>query len=95
MLAYDWPGNVGELENCLERACAFTTGPTLHVADLPPAVSNLQASSSAGGGDGASKIVPCQSSKSRPSSIRLPNSTGTNCWRRVCWGSGRLRCTEN
>jgi DNA-binding NtrC family response regulator len=58
MLAYDWPGNVRELENCLERACAFTTGPTLHVGDLPPAVSNLQASSSAGNGDGANKIVP-------------------------------------
>lgn len=58
MLAYDWPGNVGELENCLERACAFTTGPTLHVGDLPPAVSNLQASASAANGDGANKIVP-------------------------------------
>ena len=58
MLAYDWPGNVRELENCLERACAFTTGPTLHAGDLPPAVSNLQASSSAGNGDGANKIVP-------------------------------------
>jgi len=58
MLAYDWPGNVRELENCLERACAFTSGPTLHVGDLPPAVSNLQASASAGNGDGANKIVP-------------------------------------
>jgi DNA-binding NtrC family response regulator len=58
MLAYDWPGNVRELENCLERACAFTTGPTLHVGDLPPAVSNLQASASAANGDGANQIVP-------------------------------------
>jgi len=58
MLAYDWPGNVRELENCLERACAFTTGPTLHVGDLPAAVSNQQASSAAGNGDGVNKIVP-------------------------------------
>lgn len=35
MLAYDWPGNVRELENCLERACALTTGPIIHVGDLP------------------------------------------------------------
>src|SRR2546422_5253707 len=35
MLSYDWPGNVRELENCLERACAFTTGPMIQVADLP------------------------------------------------------------
>src|SRR5246127_18461 len=43
ILAYDWSGNVRELENCLERACAFTTGPVIHLADLPPAVSNLNA----------------------------------------------------
>ncbi len=35
MLAYDWPGNVRELENCLERACALSSGPLIHVADLP------------------------------------------------------------
>jgi len=33
LLAHDWPGNVRELENCLERACAFTTGPMIQVAD--------------------------------------------------------------
>ena len=35
LLGYDWPGNVRELENCLERACAFTTGPLINVRDLP------------------------------------------------------------
>jgi two-component system response regulator HydG len=35
MLAYDWPGNVRELENSLERACAMSSGPVIHVADLP------------------------------------------------------------
>jgi DNA-binding NtrC family response regulator len=58
MLAYDWPGNVRELENCLEGACAFTTGPMLHLGDLPVAVSNLQASGSTAGGNGTSKIIP-------------------------------------
>jgi two-component system response regulator HydG len=38
MLGYDWPGNVRELENCLERACALTSGPTIHMCDLPPAL---------------------------------------------------------
>src|SRR5258708_5378696 len=38
MLAYDWPGNVHELENCLERTFAFTSGPLIHVTDLPAAV---------------------------------------------------------
>ncbi len=39
LLAYDWPGNVWELENCMERAVALGSGPVLHVADLP---TNLQ-----------------------------------------------------
>ncbi len=43
MLNYDWPGNVRELENCLERACALTTGPTVHIADLPTGLQNFHA----------------------------------------------------
>jgi len=41
MLAYDWPGNVRELENCLERTYAFTSGPLIHMTDLPREVANL------------------------------------------------------
>src|SRR5271165_5717545 len=43
MLNYEWPGNVRELENCLERACALTSGPTVHIADLPTALQNFHA----------------------------------------------------
>ena len=35
MMRYDWPGNVRELENSVERACALTSGPVLHLGDLP------------------------------------------------------------
>jgi len=45
MLNYEWPGNVRELENCLERACALTTGPTMHIADLPTALQNFHSES--------------------------------------------------
>jgi DNA-binding NtrC family response regulator len=35
MQEYDWPGNVRELENAIERACALSSGPMLHMGDLP------------------------------------------------------------
>jgi two-component system response regulator HydG len=35
MSIYDWPGNVRELENAIERACALSSGPLLHLGDLP------------------------------------------------------------
>jgi two-component system response regulator HydG len=35
MMRHDWPGNVRELENSVERACALSSGPVLHLGDLP------------------------------------------------------------
>jgi DNA-binding NtrC family response regulator len=35
MTEYAWPGNVRELENSVERACALSSGPILHMGDLP------------------------------------------------------------
>ncbi|MGD0787561.1 MAG: sigma-54 dependent transcriptional regulator [Terracidiphilus sp.] len=35
MMHHDWPGNVRELENSVERACALSSGPVLHLGDLP------------------------------------------------------------
>jgi len=36
MEAYDWPGNVREMENVIERTVALTDGATIGCADLPP-----------------------------------------------------------
>ena len=59
MLAYDWPGNVRELENCLERTYAFTSGPLIHVTDLPQEIAKLPIpESSNGNGNGNQKIIP-------------------------------------
>lgn len=61
MLAYDWPGNVRELENCLERSFAFTSGPVIHLADLPNEIANLPIpESDHGNGNGSShcRILP-------------------------------------
>ncbi len=35
LLAYDWPGNIRELENCVERAVALTRFDQMTVDDLP------------------------------------------------------------
>ena len=35
MMSYEWPGNVRELESAIERACALSSGPVLHMGDLP------------------------------------------------------------
>jgi two-component system response regulator HydG len=56
---YEWPGNVRELENCLERACAFTSGPLIHVTDLPREIGHLAAAeASDGNGHSHGKIIP-------------------------------------
>jgi DNA-binding NtrC family response regulator len=41
MTEYDWPGNVRELENAIERACALSSGPVLHLGDLPTQLQNF------------------------------------------------------
>jgi DNA-binding NtrC family response regulator len=35
---YDWPGNIRELRNAIERAVALGSGEQVHLADLPAAV---------------------------------------------------------
>jgi DNA-binding NtrC family response regulator len=35
MMRYDWPGNIRELKNCIDRMMALNSGPLLHFEDLP------------------------------------------------------------
>lgn len=41
--AYDWPGNVREMENVIERAVALTEGNVIDRMDLPPQIAGLKA----------------------------------------------------
>jgi DNA-binding NtrC family response regulator len=40
MMEYDWPGNVRELENSIDRASALSSGPVLHMRDMPTQLQN-------------------------------------------------------
>lgn len=40
LLKYEWPGNIRELENCIQHMIAMNSGPVLHTGDLPTAVLN-------------------------------------------------------
>jgi len=41
LIRYDWPGNIRELENCLERAVIMARGEVIAPADLPPQIQVL------------------------------------------------------
>ena len=43
LLSFEWPGNIRELENCIQHMAAINSGPLLHVADLPSALQNHHA----------------------------------------------------
>jgi len=44
LLAYEWPGNVRQLQNCMERAVALTQFEQITVDDLPENVRNYRSS---------------------------------------------------
>jgi two-component system response regulator HydG len=41
LLRYEWPGNIRELENCIERAVIMARGEVVVPADLPPQIQML------------------------------------------------------
>jgi two-component system response regulator HydG len=41
LVEYQWPGNVRELEHSLDRACTLSSGPVLHLGDLPTQLQNF------------------------------------------------------
>jgi two-component system, NtrC family, response regulator PilR len=61
LCGYEWPGNVRQLENTVERAVALETTDELHV-ELPVERSKARAAAAgAGGGAGAMQDIPAGS----------------------------------
>jgi len=41
LYAYDWPGNIRELRNCIESAVVMCNKPLITIEDLPPALQSI------------------------------------------------------
>ncbi|WPQ87385.1 sigma-54 dependent transcriptional regulator, partial [Treponema pallidum] len=44
--AYDWPGNIRQLRNCIESAVIMSSGPVIHIEDLSEPIRSLGETSS-------------------------------------------------
>ncbi len=60
LLAYNWPGNIRELRNVIERAVALTRYDKLAVEDLPQKIRDHRASEVFVGGTDPAELVPIE-----------------------------------
>ena len=72
LTAHEWPGNVREVENAIERACALCEDDTIRMGDLPPALQNRATS------DGPDEILEVRDTHAPTKTPSAPAATGTS-----------------
>ena len=60
LLAYPWPGNIRELQNCVERAVALTSREQLTAEDLPEKIRDYIRTPSLVFGDDPAELLPME-----------------------------------
>jgi two-component system response regulator PilR (NtrC family) len=58
LIKHDWPGNIRELENVIERAVALEGTPSVQPESLPPVVRSGAPRSNSSGSDGRREFLP-------------------------------------
>lgn len=71
--SYDWPGNVRQLENCVQHMVAVNSGPVIHTTDLPSALINFQHGRRS---NGAAMAATADGGTRLPASPSAPASSG-------------------
>ena len=63
LVAFDWPGNIRQLQNTIERAFALSAADVVSLADLPPAVRGGPAPEAARGATGPPLLTLAESER--------------------------------
>jgi DNA-binding NtrC family response regulator len=71
LLAHDWPGNIRELRNVIERAVTLCTGTSIDVHHLPPPESGFGQPAAADGAQRATLPVPAQPTAAPDAAVGL------------------------